>query len=171
MTNDTDRWSGPLPCSTTDDHVAIERTARGFQFVGLRDANGVYFTLQQSSAIDDTDRGMGNPGSSFVWLGSNDSRIHLHRTHVRKLVGVLQRWLDHGAFGTDPVESSWKPPFPCVSSLPQPTLTAEEREAVETAAKWCEEPIDPVCSKTSLVALNAAATLRSLLQRLGGNDA
>ena len=47
-----------------------------------------------------------------------------------------------------------------------PTLTDEEREAIEVAAKWCQEPIHPIHSKTSLDAMCAADTLRGILKRL-----
>jgi hypothetical protein len=46
------------------------------------------------------------------------------------------------------------------------TLTDEERAAVEVAAKWCETPINPVYSQSSLAAMEAASTLRNLLERL-----
>jgi hypothetical protein len=45
-------------------------------------------------------------------------------------------------------------------------LTDAEREAIEVAAHWCETPMDPVYSQTSLAALTAAKTLRGLLERL-----
>jgi hypothetical protein len=45
-------------------------------------------------------------------------------------------------------------------------LTDEERKAIAVAAKWCEEPIDPIHSTTSLDAMLAADTLRGLLKRL-----
>jgi len=45
-------------------------------------------------------------------------------------------------------------------------LTDEEREAIEVAAKWCEEPIDQIHSKTSLDAMCAADVLRGLLDRM-----
>jgi len=46
------------------------------------------------------------------------------------------------------------------------TLADEERAAIEVAAKWCETPINPVYSQSSLAAMLASATLRSLLERL-----
>ena len=46
-------------------------------------------------------------------------------------------------------------------------LTDAEREAIEVAAKWCEEPMHPIHSKASLEAMLAADTLRGLLKRLG----
>jgi hypothetical protein len=48
------------------------------------------------------------------------------------------------------------------------TLTDEEREAIDVAAKWCETPINPVYSQSSLAAIEASSTLRSLLERLRG---
>ena len=45
-------------------------------------------------------------------------------------------------------------------------LTDDERQAIWVAAKWCKEPIHPVHSKTSLDAMCAANTLRTLLARL-----
>ena len=98
MTTDEDRGSDPSTGSTIGAHAAVERTSRGFQVVKFRDANGVYFTLRQSSAIDDTDRGMSNPGSSFLWLDPASERIHLDRVRVKGLVHVLQKWLEHGTF-------------------------------------------------------------------------
>ena len=47
----------------------------------------------------------------------------------------------------------------------EPALTTAEREAIGVAAKWCEEPMDPIHSKTSLDAMLAADTLRGLLER------
>lgn len=45
-------------------------------------------------------------------------------------------------------------------------LTDKEQVAIEVAAKWCETPFNPVYSQSSLAAMEAAATLRSLLERL-----
>ena len=45
-------------------------------------------------------------------------------------------------------------------------LTDDERKAIKVAAKWCEEPIDQIHSKTSLDAMLAADTLREILKRL-----
>lgn len=79
----------------------VELTPRGFQVIRFTDANGKACTLQQSSAIDDMDRGMNSPGSSFVWLGQGDDRMHLHRDHVCDLVEQLRHWLVNGKFITD----------------------------------------------------------------------
>lgn len=80
----------------------VERTGRGFQVIRFNDANLKPCTLQQSSAIDDTERGMSNPGSSFVWLGQGDEHMHLHRDHVCELVEQLRHWLVNGTFIEDP---------------------------------------------------------------------
>lgn len=80
----------------------VTRTPRGFERADFADANGQPCSLQQSSAVDDTERGMNNPGSSFVWLGKGDERMHLHRNHVCDLVAHLRHWLVNGCFITDP---------------------------------------------------------------------
>ena len=74
------------------------RTSRGFQLIEFEDANTERCELQQSSAIDDTDRGMNNHGSSYVWLGvaKFPERMHLHREHVQELILVLRGWLETG---------------------------------------------------------------------------
>lgn len=74
-------------------------TDRGFQVVEFRDAYAYKCSLQQSSAIDNSNSGLNSPGSSFVWLGvDNSSRMHLSRTHVEGLIERLQNWLDTGSF-------------------------------------------------------------------------
>lgn len=78
--------------------MRITKTDRGFQIVRFKDRGGVECTLQQSSAIDDTDRGMEQPGSSFVWLGGIDARMHLSRERVAELLPILSRWLETGKF-------------------------------------------------------------------------
>jgi len=72
-------------------------TNRGFDCIEFRDAHRVKCSLQQSSAIDDTERGMENPGSSFLWLGTQIERMHLSRDQVTALVGHLQTWLELGS--------------------------------------------------------------------------
>lgn len=80
----------------------VDWTPRGFQIIRFTDANQQQCALQQSSAIDDTTRGMSQPGSSFVWLGVGDERMHLSRDHVVDLVAQLRHWLVNGSFITDP---------------------------------------------------------------------
>ena len=87
------------------DHSSIGEfgvlSNRGFETFALTDCYGEEFSVHQSAAIDDTERGMDNPGSSFVWIGSN----HLGRDHVRAVVTVLQRWLDTGKL-SEPAEQA-----------------------------------------------------------------
>lgn len=93
----------------------VETTPRGFQVIRFADAHQMECSLQQSSAIDDTERGMSQPGSSFVWLGLGDERMHLHRDHVCDLVEQLRHWLVNGRFITDP------------TATPDPAPPDEER--------------------------------------------
>lgn len=84
----------------------IHQTKRGFEFICFKDQYGHACSLQQSSAIDDTNKETKNPGSSYVWLGKDDSfesnmlsdRMYLSKDHVRKLIRYLQNWLDNGSF-------------------------------------------------------------------------
>ena len=74
-----------------------EKTQRGFQIIRFADGNDEVCELQQSSSIDDTEHGLNQPGSSFLWLGREGTdRIHLHREHVRELIQVFQGWLIDG---------------------------------------------------------------------------
>lgn len=50
-----------------------ERTGRGFQYITFPDAYGHECSIQQSSAIDDTERGYEHPGSSFLWIGPDEA--------------------------------------------------------------------------------------------------
>lgn len=88
------------------------KTNRGFQVVEFADFNGVKCSLQQSSlATEDA-----------LWLGCNDAdpkvlvkgqgwqsvempegytantRMHLSRKQVKKLIGYLEQWHDTGGF-------------------------------------------------------------------------
>jgi hypothetical protein len=72
------------------------KTPRGFQLITFCDHHQQKCALQQSSAIDDTEQGLSNPGSSYVWLGVGSNRMHLHREHVQELITVLQGWLQDG---------------------------------------------------------------------------
>lgn len=108
----------------------METTKRGFEFVRFRDHNGVECSLQQSSAIDlEADDAWDSPGSSLIWLGCNaadpkyfvpngnpswrsvempaeyvaNTRMHLNREQVQKLIAHLENWLSTGAFHDDAI--------------------------------------------------------------------
>jgi hypothetical protein len=73
--------------------MEVKRTQRGFELIEFLDRNSQPCSLQQSSAAD-----YETPGSSAVWLGLGDHRMHLSLDHVSELVIYLQRWLDDGSF-------------------------------------------------------------------------
>lgn len=58
-------------------------------------------------------------------------------------------------------ERFWRPASPCVSAMPHPTLTYEERLAIEAAMQI----IDSYDEDMDGFASGAAATLRSLLEK------
>ena len=94
-----------------------ETTNRGFGIVRFTDANGVQCSVQESSAIGDSEWAWDNPGSSYLWVGTDDAdpkylrpgcgwvpyeipkevllntRMHLDREGVQRLIGLLQCWL------------------------------------------------------------------------------
>lgn len=49
-------------------------TQRGFEVIHFDDSNCNKCSIQQSSAMDDTERGLNQPGSSFLWIGVDDPK-------------------------------------------------------------------------------------------------
>lgn len=78
--------------------MEINLTERGFEVADAMDSNGKEWSLQQSSAIGDYDDSFDRPGSSYVWLGSGEERMHLNREQVGELVSCLVNWLRSGSF-------------------------------------------------------------------------
>ena len=71
----------------------MKTTARGFELIEFLDCYDKPCSLQQSSlAIYAT------PGTSAIWLGQGDYRMHLEEDQVEALITHLQRWLDDGSF-------------------------------------------------------------------------
>lgn len=90
----------------------VQRTSRGFQYVGFLDRRQTLCNLQQSSAINEGYAdAIDKPGSSYVWLGvtgpagEETQRMHLSRIDVAALIEVLGRWLDRGTFVYDDKEA------------------------------------------------------------------
>lgn len=71
----------------------IRKTSRGFDVVDIKDANRQSGSLQASSAIMYEDA---PPGTSAVWLGVDDSRLHLNREMVDELIDLLSNWKKTG---------------------------------------------------------------------------
>ncbi len=84
--------------------MRLEKTDQGFSYGSFKDACGTPCSLQQSSAIDNTEEGfeegLANPGSSFLWLGKLNGRMHLNRVQVQELVDVMTAWLVTGRLET-----------------------------------------------------------------------
>ena len=80
------------------------KTGRGFSVVDFVDANGQECSVQQSSAVGDYEDSVGRPGTSFVWLGVGEDRMHIDREQVRGLIDRLQCWLDTGCFGAELID-------------------------------------------------------------------
>lgn len=71
----------------------IGETGRGFEIIQFVDRQGNGCTLQQSSAADFT-----MPGSSAVWLGVDDTRMHLSVESIKSLIKHLTSWVQTGSF-------------------------------------------------------------------------
>ena len=89
----------------------VEETHRHFQIIPFEDRYGSPCTLQQSSLLDE--EYADKPGATAVWLGidrkakrmhdgifdeANQTRMHLDRKQVQKLIAVLEMWLQTGKF-------------------------------------------------------------------------
>ena len=73
--------------------MEIKKTERGFEIIRFRDFYGAECSLQQSSlALYD------QPGSSAVWLGYGDHRIHINLELMKALLLHLENWVENGSF-------------------------------------------------------------------------
>lgn len=69
----------------------VQTSQRGFEYIKFQDHNGQECSLQQSSlAIYE------EPGTSAVWLGTDEERMHLTRSQVKQLIVHLKRWIEDG---------------------------------------------------------------------------
>jgi len=73
--------------------MKVEYTGRGFEIIHFQDANGIVCSLQQSSLAD-----FSQPGTSAIWLGAGDDRMHLRLVDVVELTRRLNNWLAAGSF-------------------------------------------------------------------------
>jgi hypothetical protein len=71
----------------------VTQTGRGFEVIEFRDRYDQECTLQQSSLADYT-----KPGSSAVWLGTGEDRMHIDYDQAKLLVSALKRWIKTGSF-------------------------------------------------------------------------
>jgi hypothetical protein len=69
------------------------RTPRGFEYIEFKDHYDEDCSLQQSSIAEYME-----PGSSAVWLGRENSHMHLNRKQVKALAKHLNHWLRHNTF-------------------------------------------------------------------------
>ena len=81
----------------------VEYTPRGFEIIKFKDRYGKHCSLQLSSAIGDYDDSLERPGSSYVWLGcddteANNARMHLSREDAIELAQRLENWAETGSF-------------------------------------------------------------------------
>lgn len=77
-----------------------KKTYRGFDLVEFDDAYGHKCSLQQSSAIGDSDEAVDNPGSSFIWLGIDDGEPIIMKSQARAIglelpPGEVSGWMPY----------------------------------------------------------------------------
>lgn len=73
--------------------MKIEKTERGFEIIRFTDFYGAECSLQQSSLAL-----YNKPGSSAVWFGAGDERMHINLELVKELLPYLQNWVEGGSF-------------------------------------------------------------------------
>ena len=74
--------------------MEVRYTERGFEIIDFTDEYGEKCSLQQSSlAIYEP------PGTSAIWFGVNEKRMHLTIDQVKELLPYLQSWVENGSFG------------------------------------------------------------------------
>ena len=74
----------------------IEQTARGFEIIRFSDCYLANCSLQQSSLCRDVDK----PGYSAVWLGVDDAKPQILKTHAEKFglelpPGEVSGWMPY----------------------------------------------------------------------------
>jgi hypothetical protein len=79
--------------SKGEEKMKIEKTERGFELIEFKDIYGSECSLQQSSiAIYE------KPGTSAIWFGVENNRMHIDFELLKKLLPYLQRWMKNGSF-------------------------------------------------------------------------
>ncbi len=71
----------------------VKHTIKNFEIIEFYDRNNQICQLQQSSLAD-----YEPPGSSAIWLGIKENRMHLNLTQVKILVNTLNNWIEFGSF-------------------------------------------------------------------------
>lgn len=73
--------------------MEIQTTQRGFQLIEFEDHNGQHCTLQQSSVAL-----FQQPGTSAIWFGTGDNRMHITFEQFKELMPHLEAWQENGDF-------------------------------------------------------------------------
>jgi hypothetical protein len=77
----------------------IEKTERGFDIIEFLDRYGNGCSLQKSSLATE----------DCIWLGVNESRMHLTQGQVKALLPYLQRFVDTGELGAVETQGQYMP--------------------------------------------------------------
>lgn len=72
--------------------MKVEYTNRGFEIIYFVDRNNKYCSLQQSSLAD-----YEIPGSSAIWFGVGDERMHIDLKTMKEILPHLKKWVQTGS--------------------------------------------------------------------------
>ncbi len=73
--------------------MEVKHTKRNFEIIEFKDTYKQECTLQQSSIAT-----YEKPGTSAIWFGCGEDRMHLNREQLEELMVHLNNWLEHGTF-------------------------------------------------------------------------
>lgn len=97
--------------------MKVQRTPRGFEIVEFVDICEKECSIQQSSIVLETGSNP-KPGTSALWLGTNDNRMHLDKSLAQQIASLLTLWHDTGTLDHDSKqEQRLKPPWLHAESL------------------------------------------------------
>jgi hypothetical protein len=72
--------------------MKIEYTSRGFEIINFKDRYDKECSLQQSSLAD-----FELPGSSAIWFGRGDERMHIDVKQLKEILPHLKKWVRTGS--------------------------------------------------------------------------
>lgn len=110
----------PPPAPPKPEMIGTEEaTNRGFQLVRFEDTHGNECTIQQSSGIDGTGRGVEHPGSSYLWIGVEDPKPLIPKSRA-------------SVYGLTPEPGGGFQPYPVPREVTMATRMHLNREQVKT---------------------------------------
>lgn len=80
----------------------VEKTCRNFEIIEFKDYYDKECSVQVSSVIiEKYPDAFEKPGTSALWIGQGDERMHLNREQARVLCNIINSWLATGKLAYD----------------------------------------------------------------------